>query len=335
MSKQSGPVVSEPFARLLRSSRDELNARFAEARQRLPALAGDAFGGFLRDVVDPLVRAVDAVCPERADAVALAAYEVALELVGQRLVGAGARSAGIEATWRCVLPAAARLVAGEPSRVLASLSNAAHQVEATPGAKVGAWVDDMTRLAGNCTNVDELLRLGQVAAWRAGLAHFRLGAIAAATSLPQPLALTAVGAAPNREWAEIEAGLRASEWFDPARSELHHAKASAGQLSTVAMVGAFRGFGGVFAVPPRVTHAGGHFHVSSGDECWLLTADLYGATFHRLAPDEARLPPPLETLPAGVRLPDGAGAVTSVASSVTTLAVTRSLTHHVILIALR
>ena len=335
MSKQHAGVVGEPFARVLRASRDELNARFAEARQRHPSLAGEELMAFLADVVDPLVSVVAKACPERSDAVAVAAYEMALELVGQRLVGPLARGTAIDATWRRVLPAAARFVAAEPSRVLASLSNAAHQVEATPGARVGAWVDDMMRLAAHCASVDELLRVGQVAAWRAGMAHYRQGAIAAASSLPQPLALSAVGAAPDRKWTEIEAGLFASEWFDPARPEATKVNASASSLRTVATVGAFRGFGGVFGVPPRVTHAAGHFHVSSADECWILTADLYGATFHRVAPDEARLPRPLETPPSGVRLPDGPGAVTSVASSATTLAVTRSLTHHVILIALR
>jgi hypothetical protein len=333
MSKQPAGVVGEPFARVLRASRDELNARFAEARQRHPSLAGDELMAFLANVVDPIVGAVAKASPDRSDAVALTAYEVALELVGQRLVGPLARGVAIDATWRCILPAAARLVAAEPSRVFASLSNAAHQVEATPGARVSDWVHDVMRLAPTCATVDELLAVGQVAAWRAGLAHFRQGAIAAAGMLPQPLALNAIGAAPNREWGEIQAGLLASEWFDPARADATPVSTSSPR--TVATVGAFRGFGGVFGAPPRVTHAAGHFHVSSVDECWLLTADLYGATFHRVAPDEARLPRPLETPPSGVRLPDGPGAVTSVASSETTLAVTRSLTHHVILLALR
>ena len=334
MSKQPGGVVDEPFARVLRATRDELNARFAEARQRYPSLAGDELLNFLTEVVNPLVSAVAAACPDRSDAMALVAYEVALELVGQRLVGSLARGSAIDATWRRVLPAAARFVAAEPSRMLASLTNAAHQLEATPGARVGAWIDDLIRLAPECTTVEELLRVGQIAAWRAGMAHFRQGAIAAAASLPQPLALSAVGASHDREWAEIEAGLLASEWFDPARSEAR-ASTTATSLRTVATVGAFRGFGGVFGVPPRVTHAAGNFHVSSGDECWILTADLFGATFHRVAPGEARLPRPLETPPSGVRLPDGPGIVTSVASSATTLAVTRSLTHRVILIALQ
>jgi hypothetical protein len=335
MSQQPAGVVGEPFARVLRASRDELNTRFAEARQRHPSLAGDDLMAFLANVVGPLISAVAAASPDRSDAVALSAYDIALELVGQRLVGPLARGAAIDATWRRVLPASAKLVAADPSRVLSSLSNAAHQVEATPGARVSAWVDDVARLAPSCESVEELLALGQVAAWRAGLAHFRQGAIAAAARLPQAVALRAVDAARGRGWAEIEAGLLASEWFDPARPDVTWANAGASSLRAAATVGAFRGFGGVFGAPPRVTHAAGHFHVTSADECWLLTADLYGATFHRVAPDEARLPRPLETPPSGVRLPDGPGVVTSVAASATTIAVTRSLTHHVILVPLR
>ena len=91
---------------------------------------------------------------------------------------------------------------------------------------------------------------------------------------------------------------------------------------SVKTVGAFRGFGGVFVEPLRVTFAAGNFHVLSGDECWLLTADLYGATFHRVAPNEAQFLKPITLPPTGVRLPAGKGMLTSVAASETTLAVT-------------
>ncbi|HEY2376117.1 MAG TPA: hypothetical protein VGH98_09100 [Gemmatimonadaceae bacterium] len=325
-------AVSEQFARVLRSSRDELNARFVAARQQYPALAGDAFMAFLTSVVEPLICAVAAACPDRSDAVAFAAYDVALELVGQRI--AGARGAAIDTIWRRVLPATARIVAMEPSRVLASLSNAAHQLEGTPGANVGGWVDNMSRLAPECSSVDELLRVGQVAAWRAGMSHFRRGAIGAAAALPEPLALAAVGASASCRWPAIEAGLLGSEWFDPSRPDDRRVSGNGDLLRAIATVGAFRGFGGVFVDPPRVTYGAGHFHVSSGDETWLLTADLYGATLHRVGPNDVQLPKPLASLPRGVRVPEGPGTVTSAAFSETTLAVTWSLTHQVTLLAL-
>src|SRR5690242_10781809 len=98
-------MVSDPLQRVLRGSREELNARFAEARQRFPALSPEPFTEFLRDVVDPLACAVANASPERCDAAVLAAYDIALDLVGQRLVGSGSRGMAIDGTWRRLLPA--------------------------------------------------------------------------------------------------------------------------------------------------------------------------------------------------------------------------------------
>jgi hypothetical protein len=90
----------------------------------------------------------------------------------------------------------------------------------------------------------------------------------------------------------------------------------------------------VFLVPPLVTYANGHFHVLSGADWWILTADLFGATLHRVAPNAARLPEPTVQLPKGSESPDGPGTITSAAFSETTLAVTWSLTHQVTFFAL-
>lgn len=337
-------MLSDPFARALAGRRAELNARFAEARHRLPGLEPTAFGNFLRDAADPVVRAVHEARPERAEGVALAAYDVALELVGQRLVDGESRGAAIRETWRRVFPAVPRALAADPERVLAALTNAAHQVAATPGARPDGWVADMALLGGRCAAVDDLLRLGQVVAWQAGLAHYRQGAIAAAGALPESLALAAVGAPSASRWSEIECGLAASEWFDPARA----GDVRAASVRAAATVGAFRGFGGLFVEPPRAGLAEGHLCLTSGGEAWLLTADLFGATFHRLPAATEGGWSPAAPLPSGVRVDGGgsvtapggtlqlpaAGHVTSSAATRTTLAVTWSHSHHVTLVAL-
>ena len=318
--------------------------RFAETRHRLPMLDPGPFGDFLRQCVDPVIQEVHAVSADRVDAVAQAAYDVALELIGQRVAGSGSRGSAIEAVWQRVLVGAASAVAAEPERVLGSLTNAAYQIAATPNARPELWIADVERLAPKCASVDELLRLGQVVAWRAGLAHFREGAIAAAAALPEALALAAVRASTSASWREVEAGLRGSEWFDASEAD----RRSLASPRVMSMVGAFRGFGGPFTVPPRVTYDAGHFRLTSGEETWLLIADLHGATFHRLSTDEPRGPPSTLALPRGLRLDDkgtlttsmgavrlnGPGTVTSAAASSTTLAVTWTLTHQVMLVAL-
>lgn len=331
-------ALAPSFASFLRAARPELNARFAEARRQRPDLDGEAFARFLREAVDPLVRAVEAARPERAPEVARAAYELGLELVGQGLAGPAARDRWVNAGWMEVAPAAAALVAAAPDRVLAALSNALHRLAATPGARPAEWVAAMTALSPACADADAFLAAGQVAAWRAGMAHFRAGALAAADALPPALALAAVRA-PGGEWPELQRRLAADPWFDPSTP-------AASGLRVVARAGAFRGFGGLFVEPPAVAAAGEHFLVRSGGDCWLLTADAFGATFHRATAEESKDARP-SSVPPGVTARgttvsvDGArvdlpelGEINGVAANGTTLAVTSPLSHAVVLLAL-
>ncbi|HET7463536.1 MAG TPA: hypothetical protein VFJ82_19945 [Longimicrobium sp.] len=331
-------ALAPAFAGFLRNARDELNARFAEARRLRPDLDGEAFAAFLRDTVDPLVAAVDAVQPAFAVDVARAGYELGLELVGQGLAGPAGREPALEQGWREVGTAAAALLAAAPERVLAAIGNALHQLAATPGARPAEWIQAMRTLAPRCAEPDAFLTLGQVAAWRAGMAHFRAGALAAADRLPPELALAALRAS-GSDWGEARRRLAADPWFDPAAAE-------ARGVRVVARAGAFRGFGGLFVQPPAVAAAGEHFLVRSGEECWLLTADAFGATFHR-ATDAERANPRPAPVPPGVTASgttltiDGAridlpelGEIGGVAANGTTLALTSPFTHAVLLVAL-
>jgi hypothetical protein len=301
---------------------------------------------FLRNDVDPLVRAVEKAKPDCVADVVMASYECGLELVGQKLVGSGARNRIIEEGWRRVLPAIAALVAKAPARVIGAVSNALHNLVGTSGARPEQWISEMEKLGPQCADVQDLLRLGQVEAWRAGLAHFRQGAIAAADSLPAPLALAAVGAAANSDWPEIRKRLSMDPWYDPSAASTGNGHAS--RVQVMAQAGAFRGYGGVFVEPPRVASAGEHFLVRSGEESWLLTADVFGATFHRSNLDEFESAEKSTKSPAGLRVSDaklswkderfeigGLGKFTSSAANETTLALTSELTHSVTLVALR
>jgi hypothetical protein len=334
--------VSDPLASVLRSGRADFNARFVSARRRYPDLDPIAFSGFLQTTVDGIVQAVDAIRPDRVADVVMASYDGALELVGQKLAGHGARHPFVEEGWRRILPKAAPLVATAPGRVLAAVSNALLQIAATPGARPEQWIGSLEILAPRCPDVDTLLRLGQVAAWRAGLAHFRHGALAAADALPAPLALAALEASPSATWNDLRSRLQSNPWFDPTgRSD------GAGSVRVAAQAGAFRGFGGLFTEPPRVVLSGDHFLIRSGEGCWLLTADIFGATFHRAPVEDFAVAQKRPSLPPGVRI-NGAGIIirgtrlefpalgefTSAAANRHTLALTSELTHAVVLVAL-
>lgn len=333
--------MSEAFAAVLRAGRAEFNARFALARRARPALDADAFLDFLRARVAPVVDAVARTRPERASAAVFAAYDVALDLVGQRLAGRGAALATIDALWARVLPATPAAVAEAPGRVMAALSNAAHTLATTAGTRSDDWLARLETLAPRCPDVESLLRLGQVTAWRAGLAHLRGGSLAAAAALPDKLALDAVGAPAGASWAETSRRLAADPWFDPV------AAAPARRLRVVARAGAFRPFGGLFPEPPRVAVAAEQLFVQSGDGWWLLCADAFGATFHRATAAEADGVTRGKNALAGVvllgseirrgddRLPVPVpGTVTSAAATSTTLALTGDATHAILLVAL-
>ena len=259
----------------------------------------------------------------------------------------GSRLVVVEEGWRRILPKIAPLVATAPYRLIPAVCNAIHQLASTPDAHPTLWIEVMEKLGRRCADADTFLKLGQVSAWRAGLAHFRQGAIAAADDLPEVLALAALGAKSDSTWAKVRAQLLANPWLDPASA----AKESP-VIRVVAQVGSFRGYGGLFVEPPLVVSTGEHFLVRSNSECWLLMADVFGATFHRAsvkefetATRECRLPSGIEINGPRVtfkcngngdrfELPE-LGDFTSAAANATTLALTSRLTHSIVLVALK
>src|SRR6266496_5208897 len=110
-------MVSAALASILRAGRTDFNARFAAARRIYPELQPEAFAEFLRTAVDALVGAVEKVRADRLGEVTMAAYDAALELVGQRLAGPGARLSSVAEGWGRVLPKLGPLVAGAPGRL--------------------------------------------------------------------------------------------------------------------------------------------------------------------------------------------------------------------------
>lgn len=334
MSAPVSPLLGD----VLRSARPEFNARFVGMKRRHPDINAAAFSEVLRAMVDPLVKAVGATSEERVPATVWAAYDAALMLVAEKLAGPGGRYAVIEEAWRELLPGIARLVAESPGKVIGAVTNALCHLTSYPGIRAAEWNEHLLRVAPALTTVDILLKAGQVTAWRCGLAHYREGALSAAEALPPEIALRLVGAPVTSAWTEVRARLEKERWWNPAQE----AKSQA--LRVVRRAGSFRGFGGLFSEPPIVASAGGQIFVRSGEGYWLLTADAFGATFHRadaaMFDDAAREKSPLRFVKSCV-MRDGEmrelpkiGDVTSAAATNDTVAVTGSLTHSITLLAM-
>jgi hypothetical protein len=334
-------MVSPALSSILASGRAVFNARFSAARRLYPDLDPGAFSEFVATRLDELAKAVEAVRPDRVGEVTTAAYDVGLELLGEKVIGPGARCWSVSEAWRRILPKTAIHVSSAPGRLIPAICNAVWQLENMPGANPGLWIELMESFGPECPDLETLLKLGQFAAWRAGLAHFRQSALEAGSTLPDRLALAVVGARAESSWAAVRDKLRTNPWFNPAAEN-----DASGLFRVVAQAGAFKGFGGLFSEPPIVRGAGDHFLVKSGGEFWLLTADAFGATLHRAGVEEFQNArgeeAPSDLKVKGARLaykkdtiefPE-LGEFTSFAANATTVAITSRFTHSIILAAL-
>lgn len=312
------------LADFLRARRTDCNARFAAARRHSPRLDATDFSRFLRDQLSPLATALEAIAPDRAHLVLDRAYDLGLQLVAEKLAGPAAIHSAINRLWVDVFPSMAVLIGSEPRRILSALSNAAHHLSAIPDARAEIWRNRIVTLAPRCVTADDLLVVVQLLAWRAGLAHFRAPALAAADALPPELALEALDAPAGLDWREVRDSHLADPWFgyDARRQPI-------GPSTPGHRIGAFRGFGGLFLAPPLVSRSGSHILVRSGDESWILLADAFGATFHRASPDEitASLPVARSSNDSG-RLPPGHPPTSAVVLD-HTCAVTSAQSHSI------
>ena len=337
--------LTGPFAQILDANRARFNAKFAEARHFKPKLSAEAFKHHLHFTLAPLVEAVYHADADKANGVADALYDLSLDLVGQELLGPDARYPLLVEGWQTLLPRLPRFIIEAPRDFVGAVTNALYHLSVTPGARPREWLDVMQRAAGLCPESATFLRVGQVAAWRAGLAHYRPQALALAgqlaTTSPMLARLALNLPTANTKTAPLITTLlnrlNADPWYRPESSPAQP------QLTIVARVGAFRGFGGLFLAPPRVSLAQEHFVIHESDNDWLLTADAFGATLHRYerpaAADKVETPFRLE---AGGKVGHGQitrvfpelSSATSTAATATTLAVTTALSHAVYLVAL-
>ena len=322
-------MISPAFAAILAGGRAQFNARAAEARRRFPALDMAAFGAFLRDGVDPLVVAVAAAAPERAGGATLAAYDMALELVGHGLAGPAAKNPFLNTVWRELAPQLSTLLATAPIDVLGMLSNAAVHIASVAGARPAQWQRELAALGPQIASVTQLRTVGQVLAWRAGVAHFRLGALAAADTLPPALALAAFGE-PGASWPQVHAQLLGNPWRGNAEGR---------------EFGSFTGLGGDFGTPPQVRAAADGFIVRSAERHYLLVADAYGAVLHGATAqefDHAQTGAPSAVRLDGATLHIGARRIEldvpagdiAIAANAHTVAVTSPWTHAIRLLPL-
>jgi hypothetical protein len=271
----SAATLSPALIRTLQAGRSQFNARVAEICRAQPGFDTSAVQALLQGPLNQLAIQASGFEPDRVNSLLLSAFDVGLTL---QLQGK-AEQPVIQSIWRDVLPASLPLALSQPRDTLGKLFNAALNLLAINGARPEQWARDMARLAGRCGDLATLSSLGQVLAWRCGAAHFRTGALRAASGLPADLAAEALALAQEQEITAALAHLEDDIWFDPARPDDNG-------LRVMHEIGGFTGFGGPFAVPPEVRVVESGFVVRSTERHWHLSADAFGAILHAGSAEE-------------------------------------------------
>lgn len=332
------------FAQAIKVQRDALNARYALRVRSGAKIEGGAFLAHLHQRVAPLVQAVNAGWPERVPALVSALYDASLDLFAASLLGPSAKLPQIDCVWTDLLSQNIRLLAYEPVGIVGCLFNAAFQVAQQRGTRLDQWLARMQATLPKCNSLSHVLEAGQVAAWQAGMAQYRVTALEIAQRLPAMLSTQALGLAGEGSPEALTAALKRMQvnpWLTIAAAMTEQSRPQ--QLTSVGQVGAFTGFGGDFARPPVITSNAGRLLATDGRSAWQLIADVYGAWLRRL-PDTkilpGRLPADVAVQSSGklkwgklaIQLPHLASP-TGTACDGATLAVTIATSHHVFLFA--
>lgn len=282
------PVVREA----LEKNRERYNRLFALARHGHRRVDARGWSELLHGRILPLVEAARLVDREAVPAVLDALYETGLQLLSQGILGPAGRSPLVDEAWRELLVRLSRWLVRAPRELVAAVTNAVWNLSAEREALARSWMDEILRLSPGCPDVESLLDLGRVLAWRLGMAHWREGALRAWRRLPDDLARAALLPEkavhlPPRD--ELIRRLESDRWWLPGADD-------AVRIRFVGRVGGFRGFGGAFLTPPALM-VGPTGLVATDDDCaWTVHCDVFGALLRRLGPD----------LPGGSESGDGA-----------------------------
>lgn len=301
------------------------------------------FGEHLKERVAPIVEAVAEDNVDRVDAVTDALYDLSLELVGKDFFGRQVRYSSVLDGWEILLPLIPNLLAKEPLKLTSAITNALYNLSIEPNARPSFWIETMIEIGKLCNDVEEFLETGKIVAWRSGLAHYREDALETCKSLKTKIACAALGIKETENTESLISQLEQDPWLNPSEFTKDIKKEK--RLHIVSVVGAFRGFGGLFISPPKVTYSDGQFLVFDSEYWWSMTADCFGATFHRMGQTISGLKnesnPNFRINKKGsVEMSENRGSFhnlvegTSFAANENTLAVTVPLSHSVYLIAL-
>jgi hypothetical protein len=336
--------LSAPMIALLTDSREILNARFQQKRASGVKVDPQVWSSHIVTVIAPIVDSVHRLAEERSRVTLIDLYDVSLDLFAAGHFSESGSSLLLFQLWKDILPKCAKILSRSPRRIAGSLSNAVLALTMESSGVAQRWLGEIKRTSNSCENPQQLLELGKLLAWTAGMAHYRLPALALAKQLQLPLLRTVFQIAEAVPENSIRNWLTELE-FDPWAQLLSGNTPRKQKVEQVAICGAFRGFGGLFLEPPKVFIHRGQIYVSENQTLYRLVVDRFGHSLQRAGNVEAEKPsatssPQIDS--KGIvnwegceALPSNLRGLTSQAFDGKSLAVTISDSFHIFLYAKR
>ncbi len=264
------------MSRELAANREVFNAMFKARKGLNRSLQADDFYEVLSDVVAPVVEAVDAQNIDVASTVRTL-FSVALTLTQRSLLGPKSRHEFVARVWQDLLTQIPDLVAEHTQDVAIALSNAAYNLGLRTDDIQERWLQTMLEVAQEKPDLASFLDAGIVAAWSAGMAHWRKPALEAWGRLDPGLAKTTLCLHKDD-----------STPIEVLRQQLAHVlQRPAGtedpSLQIVYRRGGFRGFRGPFLAPPKVYASDDRLFAVDSTGHHAIFADAFGALIERTA----------------------------------------------------
>ncbi len=281
-SQSSSVPISELCCRLLEQNREALNHRYLQRRAQGARLEDSNWLFHLRQRILPIVDAVAVILPEGCTRTLNDLYDVSLDLfaVGHFSESTGLLPRALSQLWELTLPRLAKQLARDPRRVSGSLSNAVLSIAQSHPESVDRWLNTLNRAGTLANTVDQLLQIGQVAAWTAGYPEYRTAAVKLAQSLPVEISRTLFqfpASLSDNDVSELLGRCLVDPWAYRLENSM-----SPPAIVRVGSCGAFRGFGGVFLEPPRVFLSERQLMATDNHSVWQVVADCFGNSFHRV-----------------------------------------------------
>lgn len=209
------------------------------------------------DIIEPLIKNVHAVNPERLPNVFKALYTELLRLLGNR--NAIVYESEYKSLW-IIFNKNPELIGKSPQKLVKAISIAIETIRNHCPDKVNAWVCLMDNIVADCKTVDEFLGCGRIFAWMSGMAQLRAIAENEYRNLPDNLKHTI-----NLNYFTNNIELA----FQFRWSNLNSA-------DFVGEAGGFVAFGGVFLSSPTVAIIEEQILITDNTNSCILFADQFG-----------------------------------------------------------